>query len=634
MGPVELRSIGPFFEEKRKMRIHITCSHPENEVLSFAAGELEAYLERMLPQDGADLTAALRAGDDPDGRETFAVAMAESGGSITGSCPRAVLLGVYDYLRRLGCRFLGPGEQWEVVPAVGREKLAADYEKRASFPHRGVCIEGADSRENVLEFIDWLPKAGYNSFFLQFKTPYAFLKRWYHHENNPLREPEPYGGADAERDMAVFQRELKRRGLLLHKVGHGWTGEVLGYEALSWDADPAPLAADRRELAAEVGGVRGLWQGVPANTNLCFSNPRAGDALASLVEDYARKNPDADYIHVWLADTFNNVCACENCQKTTLSDQYAAVLNEIDRRLRLAGLGTRIVFLLYQELLWPPVKERLNHPDRFVLMFAPISRTFEASYALDGPEKPIPAYVRNQITLPTDLGENLAFLRGWQRIFDGDSFVYDYPLGRAHYGDLGYVHIARVIGSDVKKLPQMGLDGYVSCQELRAALPNALPNYVMGYTLLDEGADTEALIREYFQAAYGEDWERVLAYLSELSRLSSCDYLNGKGERTDPDIARRMAALQEVCRSFAPVLDAHQGAGLYWELLAYHRRYAMGLARAMELLALGRRRESLAAWRTLCGLICENEPKYQPYLDVYRVREVTANYTGFRELEA
>lgn len=50
--------------------------------------------------------------------------------------------------------------------------------------------------------------------------------------------------------------------------------------------------------------------------------------------------------------------------------------------------------------------------------------------------------------------------------------------------------------------------------------------------------------------------------------------------------------------------------------------------------ALGRRRESLAAWRTLCGLICENEPKYQPYLDVYRVREVTANYTGFRELEA
>ena len=59
---------------------------------------------------------------------------------------------------------------------------------------------------------------------------------------------------------------------------------------------------------------------------------------------------------------------------------------------------------------------------------APISRTFEASYDLDGPEASIPVYVRNRITLPTDLRENLAFLRGWQRIFDGDSFVYDYPL--------------------------------------------------------------------------------------------------------------------------------------------------------------------------------------------------------------
>ncbi len=616
------------------MRIKITRSGTGGGVLAFAAGELEAYLTRMLPEEGAALEVTLEAGDDPDGRETFAVDMTESGGTVTGSCPRGVLLGVYDYLRRLGCRFPGPGRQWDVVPAIDRERLRAKYEKRASFRHRGVCIEGADSRENVLDFIDWLPRVGYNSFFLQFKTPYTFLKRWYHHENNPLREPEPYTEADAERDMAVFEEATGRRGLLLHRAGHGWTGEVLGYEALGWDADPAPLAEDRRELAARVDGVRELWQGVPANTGLCFSNPRAADALASLVVNYARENPSVDYVHVWLADTFNNVCACENCQKTTLSDQYAAVLNEIDRRLTGAGLSTRIVFLLYQELLWPPVKERLCNPDRFVLMFAPISRTFEASYSLDGPEKPIPPYVRNRITLPTDLQENLAFLRGWQQIFAGDSFVYDYPLGRAHYGDLGYVHIARIIGSDVKKLGRMGLDGYVSCQELRAALPNALPNYVMGYTLLDGSADTEALIREYFQAAYGEDWERVLEYLSELSRLSSCDYLNGKGERVDPGIARRMREACALCRAFAPVPENGRADGPGWRLLAYHQKYTLGLARSLELLAEGRQPESLAAWRALGGLIRENEPEFQPFLDVYRVLEVTANYTGFRGLEA
>lgn len=54
--------------------------------------------------------------------------------------------------------------------------------KTASLRHRGVCIEGADSLENILDFIDWLPKMGYNSFFLQFKLPYTFMARWYHHE--------------------------------------------------------------------------------------------------------------------------------------------------------------------------------------------------------------------------------------------------------------------------------------------------------------------------------------------------------------------------------------------------------------------------------------------------------------------
>ena len=614
------------------MRIQITRSPSDDAVLAFAAGELESYLRRMLPADVEGVEIALSAGEDPDGAETFAVSMSEGGGTIRGSCPRAALLGVYDYLRRLGCRFLGPGRQCEAVPAVGRDALAAAYERRASFRHRGVCIEGADSRENVLDFIDWLPKAGYNSFFLQFKSPYAFLKRWYRHENNPLREPEDYSPADAERDMALFEGEVKRRGLLLHKAGHGWTGEALGYAALSWDADPGPLPEDVRAMAAEIGGKRELWGGVAANTNLCLSHPGAVEKLASLVVEYGRENPGADYVHVWMADVYNNVCECDMCQKTTLSDQYVSVLNEIDRRLTEEGLATRIVFLLYQELLWPPVRERLENPERFVLMFAPISRTFERSYDWDGTERDIPEYVRNRITLPVDLGENLAFLRGWRKAFSGDGFVYDYPLGRAHYGDLGYVHIARVIGQDVKKLRQMGLDGYISCQELRAALPNALPGYVMGYTLLDENADTESLIEEYFQAAYGEGWEAARDYLSELSRLSSCDYVNGKGGRLNPGFALRMEEAQKLCRAFAAVTEGR--AGLYWRLLEYHRRYALGLARALELLAKGENRESRRAWESFGDFIRENEPDFQPWLDVYRVLEVTANYTGFRELEA
>ena len=608
------------------------------EVLAFASRELKTYLERMLAEEEGSWTAVLevRSGDEPMAHDWFRVCLSPEGGHIAGNSGRAVLLGVYDLLRRLGCRFLAPGRKNEIVPVSRRADLALDYEHRASFRHRGVCIEGANSRENVLDFIDWLPKAGYNSFFLQFKVPYTFYARWYHHEKNPLRDAETYGVADAVADMERAERELHRRGMLLHKAGHGWTGEVLGYETVGWKETPHPLAEEKRPFAALVGGRRELYLGIPADTNLCLSDPDAADRFEELVIQYARENPDVDYLHVWLADEYNNVCECEQCSRTTPSDQYVRLLNRIDRRLTDEGLPVRLVFLLYQELLWPPVEERLQDPDRFVLMFAPISRTFSESYRLEETEKgepPLPAFVRNKVTLPVELNENLAFLRGWQRQFSGDSFVYDYPLGRAHYGDFSYIHIARVIHGDIQKLERLGLNGYISCQELRAGLPNTLPNYVMGRVLLDKTADVDEIIDEYFSAAYGPGWEQAKDCLSGLSQLQICDYLNGKGPRQDPLAAERLDRIEAVCTQYQSLLDrripgvdrVREG---FWTRLGYHLAYTKLLAHAMACLARGEERQSREAWGTLQEFICRGEETFQPWLDVYRVLEVTEKYTG------
>ncbi len=601
------------------MPICVTCRDERAPVL-FAAGELTRYLGKMLPPEAEGHLSLLCEGDGLEDR--YDVHVDPAGGRIAGSNPRSVLLGTYALLHALGCRFLGPGQ--EVVPAVRPEDLRAQVCQSACFRHRGVCIEGADSVENVLDFVDWLPKAGYNAFFLQFKTPYAFLKRWYHHEKNPLRAPEPFDPADAERAMERIEAEVKRRGLLLHKAGHGWTGEVLGYDALDWDAVPRPLREELRGRAALVDGRRELFRGVPANTNLCLSDPDGVDAFAQAVTDYAAAHPAADYLHVWLADEYNNVCQCPECQKTTLSDQYVSLLNKIDRRLTDRGLDTRVVFLLYQELLWPPVAGRLANPERFVLMFAPISRTFERSYDLGGPKAPIPSYVRNRIALPTGLGENLAFLRGWQDVFSGDSFDYDYPLGRAHYGDLGYLHMAQIIHGDVQALEEMGLGGYVSCQELRAGCPNFLPNYVLGRVLFQKDLPLEEIVREYFQAAYGEGWQEAYTYLSRLSQLDVCDYLNGKGPRRSPETADRLSRALEVCRAFTP-----RGEGHWWEILAFHKGYAERLLTALLALSRGEKEGCREAYRGFRDYVCEAEPRVQTELDVYRVLEVTGKYTGF-----
>ncbi|MBZ4284176.1 DUF4838 domain-containing protein, partial [Streptococcus pneumoniae] len=80
--------------------------------------------------------------------------------------------------------------------------------------HRGVCIEGADSFENILDFIDWLPKIGMNSFFIQFENPYSFLKRWYEHEFNPYLNKEQFSNELVQELSDRLDKELQKRGLI------------------------------------------------------------------------------------------------------------------------------------------------------------------------------------------------------------------------------------------------------------------------------------------------------------------------------------------------------------------------------------------------------------------------------------
>lgn len=637
------------------MKLHIQYRTRNSKILEYSSKELAGYLSRMMPEAlitfnnefcEADFIICLAVSDlhqqyqmkplpDPCLDDQYIIQTGPGGGTIAGSNERSVLLGVYQYLHLLGCRFLAPGRQYESIPVLTNiEDLYQSCQKTASLRHRGVCIEGANSLSNIIDFIDWLPKLGYNGFFLQFKLPYTFMARWYHHELNPLLKPEDFPAEKAEEYTKILQAEIKKRGLLLHQAGHGWTGEALGFPSSDWKSVKATLPAEKKQMAALLNGKRDFFHGIPINTNLCYSNPEVIRAFTEQVTDYIKERPDIDYLHVWLADEYNNVCECDACRKTTLPDQYIRLLNQVDRQLSDMGIATKIVFLLYQELLWPPKQEYFHNPNRFVLMFAPISRTFESSYQIKDSYSDIPEYKRNQITLPINLDENMAYLKAWQKQFKGDSFVYDYPLGRAHYGDLGYHHISRVISEDIKQIEKMGLNGYVSCQELRSFFPNSLPNYVMGYTLFDTSCRFEDIRDEYFQAAYGSGWQSALQYLSHLSDLCSCDYFNGKGERKDEKIAANTKQLLDAVEHFLPErpadIPSHSPANLFWKQLDYHKDYSLRLGKALLLLSEGHTKEAQLCWNEFQQLICEKETEFQSCLDVYRITEVSSKYTGFQ----
>ena len=604
-------------------KLHLKTADP---TIAFAAEELIAHMGML--DLAADVQMPVELGVDTAlTGDSYRYAFAEEGGYVTGSNPRSVLLGVYAYLRDLGFVFAMPGKAGTVAPNIGRveELLRQEVRHTAPFGHRGVCIEGADSLENVLDMVDWLPKVGFNAFFIQFGKPDVFFNRWYNHENNPLLPPEPKTREELDAMEEAVSRAMALRGILDHRVGHGWIAEALGYENTGWREEQKPLAEERIPLTALLGGKRGLWANCPTNTNLCYSRPEARRLLNEQVVRYAKAHPDRDYVHFWLADSFNNVCECADCAATTVADQYVQMLNELDEMLTREGLNTKIVFLLYQELLYAPMRERIRNPGRFCLMFAPISRTFETSYPVGGPRAEIRPYVRNRLRLPETVEENLAHYFSWKETYTGDSFFFDYPLGRAHYGDLGYMKLAKVIYDDIHALKALGTNGYMSCQELRAANPTAFPNYVMGQSLLDDTIPYETMKRTYFQALYGEHWEAVTEYLEELSRLSDTDYFNNHGPRFRPDLAPRFARVEEVVDRF---LSTHPAVDGQWEYLHFHGEYCRLLSRALEKLCLGEREAAGEAFTVFCDFIRRQELTRQSRLDVYRVINVAVNYTG------
>ncbi|MDP9375930.1 MAG: DUF4838 domain-containing protein [Chloroflexota bacterium] len=545
-------------------------------------------------------------------------------GIIAGSNPRSVLLATYRFLTELGCRWVRPGADGESIPTVDLAASVVRVAEAAAYRHRGICIEGAVSYEHVRDLIEWMPKVGLNSYFMQFREGYTFFERWYAHRGNPLWPPEPFSIEDARALKARLSGEIGRRGLVFHDVGHGWTCEALGIPGLGWEYAPPAVPPGAERFLAEVDGRRALWGGIPINTQLCFSNREARDLVVADIVAHARAHPEVDVLHVWLGDGTNNHCECAACEGAVPADWYLRLLNEIDARLAGAALPARIVFLVYVDLLWPPVTERLRNPERFILMFAPITRTYSAAYATtaSAPVGPLPPYARNRLVFPEAVGENVAFLRAWQELFEGDSFDYDYHLMWDHYRDPGGVASAAVLWQDIRGLAALGLNGLISCQVQRAFFPTGLGMAVLGRALWDRTIDFGAIVEDYFRAAFGADGPDCFAYLQELSRLFDPPYLREEKSRRDPAAAAAYARLPETVAPFRPTIRRNLGAGnrchaRSWHYLDRHADLCLHLAGALRARARGDDEAARRAWERTAHFVREHEADLHPALDVY-----------------
>lgn len=613
------------------------CYCNSNRTTLFAAGELKKYLSlmgnsdiRLCQKDQAyqkdtetitlgtfsELNIQVPPKDSVSSLlDDHIIVKVEKGtGIIAGANYRSILLGVYAFLTGAGLRWIRPGSSGEVIVHKNFKEISFNIDEKPTYRHRGICIEGANSIDNVLDLIDWLPKVGMNSYFIQFREAFTFFDRWYSHLFNQDLGKTGFSVEDARHFVKMIEDELDKRDMIYHAVGHGWTCEPFGIPGTGWDkVDESRLPAESFQYFAEIDGKRSLWRSVPLDTNLCYSNPDVPEIIAKDITAYLKEHPRVDLLHLWLADGANNHCECENCQKALPSDFYVKLLNLVDEYLTRNNIDTKVVFLIYVDLLWAPEKERFNNPDRFVLMFAPITRTYAASFATENPLPDLPEYKRNQLKMPKRVEENIAFLKSWQEIFKGDSFDFDYHMIWDHYMDPGYYFNANILYQDIKNLKKVGLNGFNSCQVQRAFFPTGFPMYVMAKTLWNSEMEFEDIAEEYFKASFGEYGPKVSDYLKTLSDLFDPLYIRREKNVLDQDSLSKFKKIPEHIHSFKKTIRE----GMQYPSYPISQSFYYLNIHADGALLYAKHLESAAS-----GAVEDSKRYLEAYLDYYRKNEM------------
>ena len=610
--------------------------------VDFAAEELKKYLRMMMPEGepvktayAPDAVDGFRLGlmkdfglctddvKDPELDDIVYIDCDERGGIIAGSNYRSVLIAVYEYLKKNGCRWLFPGVDGEFIPRKDIE--AVKYRKAADSRFRGNCIEGAVEQALLLDYIDFMPKLALNTFMIQFRIPGAFYDRYYKHNNtNTTFAPE---GVSIDTILAwtrAAECEMEKRGIMIHSYGHGFTADPFGLSnSTGWGKRSIEeLPTEKREFVAMMNGVRDFNKGAPVNTNFCMSNPAARRDVTKYIADYCETHPNVDYLHVWLADGRNNHCECEECQKKTPSDWYVILMNETDEELTARGLSSRIVFISYVDTSWAPTEEVIKNPDRFTLMIAPITRDYKKT--LNGDEKPVlQPYVRNNLTMPKDLAEYLAYFEDWKRSWKGANVCFDYHFWVHSHYDISGLAIPKRIYEDVKLYRERGLDGIIQCGTQRSFFPSGFSFSVHARTLFDKDVTFEELVEDYFSHAYGEDWRDFYNFLDSLGDAFPYNFFTRaryyENIRSD-EMADRLDRFPSLIGKGRTLIAKHYNSAYRVQtasvrILECYVRYAELVASIAAAKARGLSDEAERRFNYFASEFAKMEPTIKPYAD-------------------
>ena len=546
----------------------------------------------LLEEFGLDATGV----EDAELDDLEDVKIVNGSGYIAGSNPRSVLFGVYDYFKAKGCAWSRPGINGEKIVKFDPMNHEFTYRKLADVRFRGECLEGAVKYEHVKATIQWAPKAHMNLFMIQYPVPRPFMNYWYTHFGNTKLPSEEIDYETMEGLTTLIEKDAYRCGLQLHALGHG-------YQFLPYGVSPSPvndeynLTEGAKKAVALVNGERKfLHGGVPTYSQICMGNDEILKDQVEWLANYAESKPEITVMHVWLGDAYDNHCECPLCTPHHPSDLYVKMLNMLDEELTRRNIKTKVAFCAYVDTFWAPEKEKFNNCDRFILTSSISGRDYNKPYDDTEYEGDIPKWERNHYSLPANFPLRRKMFSEWKKMFSGDDFAFEYHFYTMHFNDPGTLRVAKNFYADLHQLKPLGFGGIMSCQSQRLAFPSAFQIALVGEALFDLSRSYEELEAEYFSNAFGDGWETVREYLSEI-----CDAIDSRviGDTVAVDFADKLfkpswfdnkefggklLKVPEIVAKYKDIFKRYENnennaISRAYKLLAYHGEYCERLSK-------------------------------------------------------
>lgn len=583
----------------------------DDPVLDFAAGELKKYLRMMQPEENL-ISIALdpkaqsgyRLGlledfglpneaVDPVFDDVVHVDTVEDGGVLAGSNPRSVLFAVYRFLRLNGCRFLFPGIEGERIPV--KKPTPQSYHKLADHRIRGRTIEGRPSVEEVAASLDFYAKEEINAFGCYGVSIYH---NWgYAHEQNKAnREPEfvDLDLADSQW-RGLYETEAQKRGMMIISGEHEMIPCALGLKV----SDRFLYKQEKKELPpevipylAQIKGERKLFAKDIFATNVCMSRADIRERMAQAVVHEIESRPHLQIFGCTVADGRNNHCECPECQKKIPSDWLVMILNRIDQLLTEKKIDTKVQLAFYVDMIFAPETEKFVNPDRFILQYCPISRTYTKTLQ-EGAEYPEPIkYVRNNWEAPSSQEMLMALFEKWKKVLPATYYVFEYHYWIHQYRDPGMMAMARRVYEDVRSYRYTDMAGCMQDGSNKSFWPNGFMLHIYNEAMINRDCDYEEELQDFFANLYGEKWAVARDYLQAITDAFNHKYMCGEmsvdekmGVHYCPEQAASLSKVAEITEKFLAFAKTvqlkHRVEYQAWKLLEHHARYCAGLAKVM-----------------------------------------------------